>query len=88
MMGAYLLYRRDKLVGDICDNRLLVKPVPAALALMPDAKQEPPYKGAKPMLLVEEMDDAAFLQKLLMAIEPELPAPKPKKTKAAKKPKA
>ena len=47
------------------------KPVPAALALLPDAPQEPPYPGAKPMLLVEEVDDGAFLRELLVAMEPE-----------------
>ncbi len=27
MMGEYLIYYRGKLVGDICDNRVLIKPV-------------------------------------------------------------
>ena len=43
MMGEYLLYYRGKLAGDICDNRLLVKPVPAALKLLPNAPHEPPF---------------------------------------------
>ena len=34
---------------------------------------------AKPMLLVEELDNSAFLQELVTAMEPELPAPKQKK---------
>ena len=58
--------------------------VPAALALLPNAPQEPPYPDAKPMLLVEEVDDGAFLRELLVAMEPELPAPKPKKPMAKK----
>ena len=84
MMGEYLLYVDGRLAGGVYDNRLLVKPVPAALALLPDAPQEPPYPGAKPMLLVEEVDDGAFLRELLVAMEPELPAPKPKKPMAKK----
>jgi len=36
------------------------------------------------MLLVEEVDDGAFLRELLVAMEPELPAPKPKKPMAKK----
>ena len=84
MMGEYLLYVDGKLAGGVYDNRLLVKPVPAALALLPDAPQEPPYPGAKPMLLVEEVEDGAFLRELLVAMEPELPAPKPKKPMAKK----
>ena len=84
MMGEYLLYVDGRLAGGVYDNRLLVKPVPAALALLPDAPQEPPYPGAKPMLLVEEVEDGAFLRELLVAMEPELPAPKPKKPMAKK----
>ena len=34
MMGEYILYFRDKIVGGIYDDRLLVKPVPSAIALM------------------------------------------------------
>ena len=35
-------------------------------------------------LLVEEVEDGAFLRELLVAMEPELPAPKPKKPMAKK----
>ena len=38
----------------------------------------------EPMLLVEEVEDGAFLRELLVAMEPELPAPKPKKPMAKK----
>lgn len=31
MMGEYILYFRDKIVGGIYDDRLLVKPVPSAI---------------------------------------------------------
>ena len=37
MMGEYILYYRGRIVGGIYDNRLLVKPVAPALALMPEA---------------------------------------------------
>ena len=30
MMGEYLVYYRDKAAASLCDDRLLVKPVPAA----------------------------------------------------------
>ena len=79
MMGEYILYYRGKIVGGIYDDRLLVKPVKAAIALMPDAPCELPYVGAKEMLLVENVDDSAFLTKLLEAMYEELPAPKKKK---------
>ena len=55
-----------------------MKPTAAAKALMPDAKRELPYDGAKEMLLVDNVDDREFLAKLLQAMYPELPAPKKK----------
>ena len=81
MMGEYLLYFQGKLFGGVYDDRLLVKPVPAARALLPNAPEEAPYEGAKPMLLVEGMEDSALLARLVTAMEPELPAPKKKSKK-------
>ena len=81
MMGEYLLYFQGKLFGGVYDDRLLVKPVPAARALLPDAPEEAPYEGAKPMLLVEDMEDRDLLARLVTAMEPELPAPKKKSKK-------
>ena len=73
MMGEYILYYRGRVFGGIYDDRLLVKPIPAALTLLPDAPQELPYPGGKPMLLVTEVDDRAFLARLIAAMYPELP---------------
>ena len=53
----------------------------AAAERMPHAPHEPPYPGAKEMLLVEEVDNAAFLMELLRAMYDELPSPRPKKKK-------
>ena len=79
MMGEYVLYYGGKVVGGIYDNRLLVKSIPAAIALMPEAQRELPYEGAKEMLLVENVEDRAFLSKLFEAMYEELPEPKKKK---------
>jgi TfoX/Sxy family transcriptional regulator of competence genes len=81
MMGEYILYADGKIFGGIYDDRLLVKPVPAAVAMLPGAKKQLPYEGAKPMLRVtaEQIEDSDFLAKLLDAMLPELPAPKVKK---------
>lgn len=51
MMGEYLLYIGGRLLGGIYDDRLLVKPIPAALELIPDAAREAPYPGAKETLI-------------------------------------
>ena len=71
MMGEYILYA----------DGLLVKPVAAAKAMLPDAKLQLPYDGAKPMLRVcaEQIADNSLLARLLDAMLPELPAAKKKK---------
>ena len=79
MMGEYVLYYGGKVVGGIYDNRLLVKPTPSAIALMPEAQRELPYEGAKEMLLVEDIEDRDFLNKLFEAMYEELPKPKKRK---------
>ena len=63
MMGEYILYYRGKIIGGIYDDRLLVKPVKSAIALMPNATYELPYEGAKEMLLVDNVDSKEFLSK-------------------------
>ncbi|MBO7364823.1 MAG: TfoX/Sxy family protein [Lachnospiraceae bacterium] len=79
MMGEYIIYYGGKIVGGIYDDRFLVKPTKAAVAMMPGAAKELPYEGAKEMLLVDEVDDRDFLCRLLEAIRDELPAPRKKK---------
>ena len=79
MMGEYIIYYRGKIVGGICDDRLLVKPVKAAFSYIPQAVCELPYEGAKEMLLVEDVDQKEFLTGLFRAMYEELPAPKKRK---------
>ena len=80
MMGEYIIYYREKIVGGIYDDRLLVKPVKSAVSLMPNAIYELPYDGAKEMLLVNNVDNKDFLKKLFVAMYDELPAQKKKKS--------
>ncbi len=81
MMGEYILYADGKIFGGIYDDRLLVKPVAAAKAMLPSAKLQLPYDGAKPMLRItdEQIADKGFLARLLNVMLPELPAAKKKK---------
>ena len=76
MMGEYIIYYRGRIVGGVYDDRFLVKPTKTATAMMPDAERELPYEGAKEMLLVDNVDDREFLQKLLEEMYKELPVPK------------
>lgn len=76
MMGEYIIYYRQKIVGGIYDDRFLVKPVKAAMEMMPDADMELPYECAKEMLLVDDVENKEFLRDLLEAMYDELPNPK------------
>ena len=75
MMGEYVLYYRGKVFGGLYDGRLLIKPVPAARAMLPQAAEEIPYPGAKPMLRLDT-PDTVVLAELLDAMYDQLPAKK------------
>ncbi len=79
MMGEYIIYYNGKPIGGIYDDRFLVKPVPSARAMMPEAEPALPYPGAKEMLLVDDVDDRDFLRELIVSVYNELPEPKRKK---------
>ena len=81
MMGEYIIYFRGKIIGGIYDDMFLVKPVKSAISYMPNAEYELPYEGAKKMLMVDDVDDRAYLEGLFTAMYNELPEPKPKKRK-------
>ena len=80
MMGEYIIYYREKIVGGIYDDRLLVKPVKSAVSLMPNAIYELPYDGAKEMLLVDNVDNKDFLTRLFVAMYDEQKKKKKKKS--------
>ncbi len=73
MMGEYIIYCQNRVVGGIYDDRFLVKQTRASRRLLPDAPLEIPYEGAKEMFLVENVDDRDFLNMLLDSMAGELP---------------
>ena len=79
MMGEYIIYYRGKVIGGIYDDRFLVKNIPAAAKLMPEAQLELPYEGAKAMLMVDDIENREFLVQLLDVMYEALPAVKRKK---------
>ncbi|MDD2979929.1 MAG: TfoX/Sxy family protein [Hespellia sp.] len=79
MMGEYIIYYRGKIAAYVCDDRFLVKPVDSAKHMLPEAPFEPPYEGAKDMILVEDIDNRQFMEQLFEAMYEELPEPKQKK---------
>ncbi len=78
MMGEYLLYYRGKLIGNVCDNCVFLKPVASAKKLLPDAYMRPPYNGAKDMIVLEELENVQLIQTLFENMYAELPEPKQK----------
>ena len=81
MMGEYIIYYRGKVIGGVYDNRFLVKPTKSAREKMPDAPLELPYDGAKPMLLVDNLENRDFLKELVSGMFDELPEPKKSRKK-------
>ena len=80
MMGEYIIYYRNKVVGGIYDDRFLVKNIKVAAEMMPEAELQLPYEGAKEMLLVDDIENKGLLRELFEAMYDELPAPKRKKS--------
>ena len=79
MMGEYVLYRRDRVVGGLYDERLLLKDVAAVREAAPDAPLEEPYPGARPLRRLPLPDDehsAGVLVELLEAAWDQVPPPR------------
>lgn len=81
MMGEYIIYYNEKIIGGVYDDRLLVKPVRSALAYMKNIEYAKPYDGAKEMLVVDDVDDKQYLVGLFKAIYTELQQSNSKKKK-------
>lgn len=79
MMGEYLIYYRGKVAAYVCDDRLLIKPVPSAIKMLPDAEYDSINPGGRKKLLrVDNVDDGDFLTNLFDSMYDELPFPKSK----------
>mgnify|MGYP003325217378 CR=1 FL=1 len=86
MMGEYCLYYRGKLIGDICDNVILLKDTPGAAALLPAARRAYPYEGSRHLMLVlDAPEDTATVAAVLEALYADLPVPKPRKERKPQK---
>ena len=65
MMGEFLLYSNNVLFGGVYDDRLLVKIVPENKQYK--MSESISYDGAKPMFLVEDVDDKEKLAEIVNA---------------------
>lgn len=64
MMGEYLLYYNGILFGGIYDDRLLVKIVGSNKKY--NMKESIPYENAKPMYLVDDVDNPEVLKEIVL----------------------
>ena len=64
MMGEFLLYYNNVLFGGIYDNRLLVKIVDINKKY--NMQEQIPYESAKPMYLVDEVDNKELLKEIVI----------------------
>ena len=74
MMGEFLLYYNDVLFGGIYDNRLLVKKVDTNKKY--NMQEQIPYETAKPMYLVDDVDNKEFLKEIIIETCKGLPSKK------------
>ena len=64
MMGEYLLYYDGLLFGGIYDNRFLIKKVNTNKLY--NMKESIPYNGAKPMYLIDNIDNKESLKDIIL----------------------
>ena len=64
MMGEYLLYYNGTLFGGIYDDRLLVKIVDNNKKY--NMQESIPYESAKPMYLVDDVDNQEVLRDIVL----------------------
>jgi TfoX/Sxy family transcriptional regulator of competence genes len=79
MFGEFGIYCNAKIIGLICDDQFFLKITERGRALLPEAPEAPPYPGARPYFVIEELEDKKALSILVKATFDELPVPKPKK---------
>lgn len=90
MFGEYAIYLGGKLVALVCDDQLFVKPTSAGRAAAGAVAEAPPYKGAKPCLLIpgDLWEDSDWLAALARATADALPIPKQKSPGKKAKPRS
>lgn len=74
MMGEYLLYCNNILFGGIYDGRLLVKIVDSNRKY--NMQEVLPYKGAKSMFLIENLENKERLKEMVLDTCKDLPIKK------------
>lgn len=84
MFGEYGFHFEGKFIALACDGSFFIKSTSALAKHGLELPMRPPYPGAKPYPVADELlDDPALLRQLLIDTAAELPARKPKKKPAS-----
>jgi hypothetical protein len=92
MFGEYAVYAEGKVVALLCDDALFVKQIPEATAYLGPLPGGPteglPYPGARPHWRIDAdlWEEADWLAGLIAVLAQALPAPKPRRPRAPKRP--
>ncbi|ULO02977.1 MULTISPECIES: hypothetical protein [unclassified Campylobacter] len=78
MFSEYMLYYKDKVIGGIFDNQLLLKPTKSVLKYLNEPTFLLPFKGAKNEMVLFDKEDKELLSMIVIAMVDELPNPKKK----------
>ena len=70
MMGEFLIYYKDTLIGGIYDDRFLVKITETNKKY--NLKESIPYESAKPMYMIEDVDNKELLKEIVIETYKEL----------------
>ena len=76
MMGEYIIYYKDKVVGGIYDDRFMLKITRSSEELIPDAPKDIPYENAKETFVIEDDVDKDTLLKLCEGVYSDRPPKK------------
>lgn len=80
MFGEYGFHFEGKFIALACEDSFFIKATPALDKHKLELPMRPPYPGAKPYPVADELlDDPAALKHLLIDTAAELPPPKPRK---------
>lgn len=74
MMGEYLLYYKGILFGGIYDERLLIKKTETNKQF--NLNDAIPYTGAKPMYIIEDIDNKELIRDVVIETVKSLPIKK------------
>lgn len=66
MMGEYLIYVNGVYTLAVADNQVFLKPTKEVEPLLKEVVLEPMYPGAKPSYLINDFEDKAYFEDIVL----------------------